>query len=466
MKTRLLSLLLLAACATQPTAVDVATAFAAAVGTDATVLAASAPSPAQALTTSQITVTVAGHLGAVRCRDGGWLVQVPQSGATVVSYATSQGTAGAMLNIRGANQTDVHSSWLPVPATISPGDALVVASTGTGRGGYWEAPGRSVVDEMMPVVFVSYPVHAGLLRPPAVGDGFLPRFFRSLPIPESAVRTENLPTVVAISSLPVNWSAWGADEPTTAYLTGLFRPFAGDVYDGWSTDTRTPDHQNVGYYLAPTVSQALVRLCSTDPAASKRELALAIAQRGLDLAGAFADGRRNYPLGGHGQGRKALLIATGVLMGIEPFADPNAFLGPVFQEDGYSTGPWWFPGWNARWAFRSEPPFDGRMLANPPATWGPVVATQHDSWAWMVAGYMPQTVGGQVGTALAMRLMGRTRAMGVAFDGMVSQWMASPPAAADTQLRAVGLALPWNTDFATVRGVGFCAAAWRKHGQP
>lgn len=461
--------LLAAACSTPPPAAEheVAQAFAAAMGpAPARVAAALTPPGRQSLITGQITVEVEGHLAAVRCRDGGWLVQVPAAGASVVGYSSTEGHAGAMLNVRGTNQVDVHAATLPLPCAIVPGDALVVASTGSGRGGYWAVPGRSVCDEMMAVVFVSYPVGPSLLRPPAVGNSWLARWFRSVPIPEAQVDLERLPAVVDVASLGVDWSAWGAAEPTIGYLTGLLRPFGGECYDGWATDTRTPDHQHPGYgsAYASVVSQALVQLCSTAPAAAKRDLALAVVQRGLDLIGAWSDGRRTYPLGGHGAGRKALIVATGHLLGVELLADPTAIVGPRFAEDaGYRAGSWWWgDDWSAVWAFRLEAPFDGRLLASPPAIWGPVDAAGHDSWAWMVAGYLPQVVGAQVGTALAMRLLGRTREMGVSLDAMVEQWMRGPPAEADADLRAAGIVLPWGRDYSMVRGAGFCAAAWRK----
>ena len=460
--------LLAAACAVPPPATvteqDVAQAWVAAMGAaPARVAAAVTPPGREALTTSQITVELEGHLAAVRCRDGGWLVQVPPAGARVVGYSTSDGHAGAVLNVRGNNQVDVHSATLPLPCAIVPGDALVVASTGSGRGGYWDAPGRSVCDEMLAIVFVHYPVGPGLLRPPAIGDSWLARWFRSLPLPESKVDMARLPAVIDVAGLGIDWSAWGAAEPTMPYLTGLLRPFAGDVYDGWSTDTRTPDHQHPGYYYASVVSQALVQLCSTAPAGAKRDLALAVVQRGLDLIGAWADGRRTYPLGGHAAGRKALIVATGHLLAVEPLADPTAIVGPKFQEDGaYRPGSWWWgDDWSATWAFRLEAPSDGRLLATPPSTWGPVDAAGHDSWAWMVAGYMPQVVGAQVGTALAMRLLGRTREWGTSADAMVAQWMTGPPSEADAELRAAGIVLPWGSDYAVVRGADFCAAAWR-----
>jgi hypothetical protein len=322
----------------------------------------------------------------------------------------------------------------------------------------------------MAIVFVAYPATAGLLRPPAIGDGLLVRLLRSEPIPEAMVNVWQLPSVVDVDGLGINWSAWGAGKPDFAYLVGLLHSFGGEFYDGWCTDTRTPDNQHPGYGTAnaSVVSQALVMLCSTATVAEKRLLALAVAQRGLDLVGAFCDGRGNYPLGGHMQGRKALVVVCGHLLGIMPFTDPTLYIGRRFQEDGYfETVPaaWWFgAGWTAGWRFHLLPPFDGSQLRNVPATWGPVAAPAHDSWAWMVNCYMSQVLGAQIGTALAMHLMGREREMGTAFYRMVHQWMDAPPAAAQAQLIAAGITLPWGTDYSLVRGAGFCRAAWYAFG--
>ena len=451
-----------------PAPQSLADAFAAAVRRQPRALFASLDAPVgpQALVDGQNTVTVAGHLGAWRARDGSWLVHVPATGARITAYSTSEGAAGAMLNVRGTNQTDVHASRLALPCAVVPCDALVVASTGSGRGGYWEAPGRSQCDQMLAVVFVPYQVGPGLLRPPAIGNDSLTRFLRTLPIPESIVDVATLPSVVDVDGLPIDWSAWGHGKPTIPYLTALLRRFGGECYDGWATDTRTPDHQHPGYgtAYASVVSQAGLQLCSTAPSAAKLELALAVVQRGLDLVGAFADSRRNYPSGGHMAGRKALVVLAGHLMAIEPMANPTSVVGPVFQEDGtYTAQPWWFGEWTAGWRFALTPPGDGALLGSPPATWGPVDAVQHDSFAWQIAGYMPQVVGAQVGTALTMRLLGRTRELGAAFDAMIDQWMQGPPAAARAQLELVGIRLPWQTSYSMVKGGGLCEAAWRRY---
>jgi hypothetical protein len=413
----------------------------------------------QTLATGALSVTIEGLLGAAPCRDGSWIVRVPPTGARIVAHSGS----GAMLNVRGTNTADVHTNHPTLPIAVVPGDALVVAKEGIGRNGYWDVPGRSSCSAMLAVTFVPWDPVPGLLRCPAIGNDLMTRFLRSLPLQEDRVAVDRLPSVVDVDALGIDWTSWGAGKPTIPYLTALLRPFSGEYYDGWATDTRTPDHQHPGYGTdnASVVSQALVQLCSTASAEEKRPLALAVVQRGLDLVGAFLDGRRNTANGGHAAGRKALIVAAGHLLGIEAMADPVSVVGQVFSEDDrYTANPWWF-GWQAGWRFVSGT----TPLADPPSTWGPVDAVNHDSFAWQINGYLGQTVGAQVGTALAMRLLGRTRQMGASFDGMVAQFMQGPPPWAEAQLHASGIAIPWGRDYSVSRGAGFCAAAWRQYSE-
>ena len=452
---------------------EIAQAFAAAFKQDgvAAAILSTQPLPAETLTTGQISVVISGHLSKAQTRDGGWIVQVPRNGAKILEYSTTEGSAGAVLNVRGNNVDNIHEQNLTLPRHVVPADALIVTSTynsSAGRAEYWSVPGRSAVDEMLPIIFVRYQARSEYLRPPAIGDGFLPRFFRSHPIPEAAIKMDRLPSVVDIDNLGVNWGGWGNARPDVAYLVGLLGPFGGDCYDGWNTDTKTPDFQHPGYgsYYASIVSQALVTLCSTEPLEERRLLAIAIAQRGLDLVGAFSDGRNNRPVGGgHMQGRKALLMMCGHLLNVRPFANPNRFIGKMFQEDvAFQAGEWWFgSGWNSTWGFSWQAPFNGGMLANPPSTWGDPNSSNHSTWAWMIGGYIPQVCGSQVGTALAMHLCHLDVEMGVNYMGMMKQWMDGPPAAAQEELLQAGIDIPWGTDYALDRGGDFCKRAWELH---
>jgi len=417
-------------------------------------LAASVAQGPQVLTKGRISVTISGHYGAVQTRDRNWIVQVPDSGARITAY-TQPG--GAALNVRGTNQTPVEQRQLVLPASVVPTDALVVATPAAtqDRSSYWPVPGGSSCDEMMAVVFVPFAVRPGLMRPPAIGDGFLPRFFRSLPIDEAQVDVAKLPRVVNVDALPIQWGLWGKGKPSLAYYENIFKDFNGECYDGWSSHLNTPQNQNPGYgtNYSFLVSQALVMLCSTKTAEEKRPLAIMLTQWGLDLVGAFADGRKHNANGGHMQGRKALVVLSGHLLNV-PWVDPSAFLPNTFQEDQayYKANPAWWNGYAyGYWPNSSSP----RFLHKLPSQW----STVDRGDVWFVNGYMQPGIGSQIGSALAFKLMGLTREMGEAHYGMISYWM-NPPASVVSAMSAVGCTLQWGQDYSLVLGEDFCKTAW------
>lgn len=394
--------------------------------------------------------------------DGGLQVQVDSSGAWV------DGLAGAVWNPRGTNLSNaIHSSTLPRRGQA--GDILVLASPSTGpsRDAYWPGvEGRSSCDEMMVVSFVNHPPE-GTLRAYACGDGALVRLGRGLgPIHVARVEANLhlLPNLIDIDLLPIDWTSWGQGKPTLDYYERLFGAFRGELYDGWSTDTKTPDSQHPGYgrEVALVTSQALCMLCSTAPRAAKLRLATLMVQAGLDLLGAYADGRNTAsPENGHSQGRKALCVLAGMLLDVPILRDPTALFGPVFNEDGayYARSPYaWWQGWQYGWL----PHGTQRFTHKHPSEW-----TTHDRGeAWGLRSYGPHCWGANVGTALAMRLMGLEREMGTAFCGMIRQWMSGPDALAigsNAVMQAAGVDLPWGTDYSVSRAVGFCAEAYRKY---
>lgn len=418
---------------------------------------------AQVLSDSELSVTVVGHYDAMQTRDKSWLVQVGPN-TRVTAYLSSHGAVGAALNLRGFNGQDVLQKQLALPQAVTAGDALVVVSA--------SPPGTfSSTDEAMAVVFVPFALQPGLLRGPAIGDGFLPRFFRVNPISEAMVDMARCPSVIDMDRIykpigPIDPAGWGAARPTVARLLAEIGKFSGEVVDGWPVHSYAPSKQHNGYgtFFAGQTSTALCLVMSTLPVEERRPLALALAQRGIDQIGATCDGRFLYPLGGHCQGRKALVLLVGHLLGVEEICAVSAIFPNKFQEDGYKiTEPsaWWFgAGWKASWAFAREAPWDGRLLANHPSTWGDRNAPQHDTWNWLF-GYFGQVVPSQVGTALAMTLIGREREMGPMVQ-MVRQFMQGPPAEAEAALRAAGHQIPWGKDYATP--AGFCATAWMLYG--
>ena len=64
--------------------------------------------------------------------------------------------------------------------------------------------------------------------------------------------------------------------------------------------------------------------------------------------------------------------------------------------------------------------------------------------------------------ALAMKLMGLESCMGLPFIGSVEQWMQGPPQEARDAMSAVGVTLPWGTDYCVNGRASLCSGAWRK----
>lgn len=429
------------------------------------------PLPAQTLSDREISVTVEGHLGAVQCRDKSWLVQVGPN-TRILSYSSSNGNSGAALNLRGSNTANPLTLQIQLPKKVEATDALIVVSQ--------SSPGMfSSTDQAMGVVFVSFPVvgQPPMLHGPLMGDGYLPRYFRTTPIYESHLDMTRCPSVIDFSQIympngPINPAGWGAAPPTITSVLAEIGRFSGDFIDGWPVHYHAPSTQHAGYgtNFAGQVSTALCVMCSTLPLEQRRLVALAIAQRGIDQAGATCDGRVLYPLGGHCAGRKALVIACGVLMAYEPFIQPSVYFPGVFQEDRcYTTKlprAWFFqnPGneWTASWGFNIEPLYNGSQLINHPSTWGAYNSPSHSTFAWCFR-YINQVVASQVGTALVMNLMGVEEQMGPMCQ-MVKQWMGPIPsqlteALAPFAVGAEGYSMDWGKDYAVP--AGFCATAYK-----
>jgi len=432
--------------------------------------AAPVPQPAQVLVDRQLSVTVAGHYSAVQVdSDKSWMVQVPTNGAQVLAIASSRGPVSGVWNLRGDNNDDVHGRTFPMPMAAKPGDVLIVTSGSEGGNDTvpWRfAPTGSAIDEAMSVHFVDFPVHRGLLHGPAIGDGPIPRFFRSFPIDSALVNLSKLPSVIDIDALGVDWNAWGSYRPTVENTMRLYGGgrFSADFFTGWGlTASRSPwtQHQGYGTFYAGGLSTAALMLCSTIPVEEKRPLAMLLVQHGLDHLGAFTDlprGRYTYPLGGHCWGRKFPVVLAGHLLGVDPIKWISAYIGPQFAEDtGFTAGTWWFGGgWNSVWHFDLSFPRD--ILSKHPSTWPA-------DFVRLIA-YMGQVVPAQIGTALACELMGLTEAHSPHLLPMVRQHVSGPPASAIADLSAAGVGpLHWGTDYAVP--AGFAVAAWRRYsGQP
>lgn len=461
--------LFLAACAAATPApaplreADIRAAWSKAVPAPAAFAMLAAPTPLgpTTYTSGQCWFRIRGHLAAFDHASQGMHGFTVQCGPTTVleAYGTSDGQAGAVLNLTGDwpgmfEGPFVHAQQIACPQQVVPEDALIVCSTTTApgsRGPLPSGPGRSVVDEMLPVVFVSWAPSPAYLRPPAIGHTELARFFRRIPVPISALQVAKLPSVIDVDALSVDWSTWGNEKPTFARSEALFARFCGEVTSGWNTDTMTPDWQNVGYgrEQARIASDGLGLLASTASAAAKAALARNMAQRGFDLVGAYASGRSRLAQcnGGHGNGRKALVVLLGWLLDCEPLRNPSAFLGPSFAEDfQYVNGSRW-DGGTVRWRYNSTGDASAEW-AKPPEQWSA-------AWVWQVNGYFQHCCGSQIGTALFMRLTGNVDAMSRQMDQVVAWYMSKP---SDWQ-RGPNCWVVWGDGW----GGAFGPASWRRY---
>lgn len=383
-------------------------------------------------------------------------VSIAPDGCPIVHGATTitgHDADWALLNQRGYAE-DIK----PLPSGLIhllPGDVLILGRRrmpNDDRSSYMAAQGRSAHSRMAAIACVGYPTPGDYFRVMGIGDGPLVRILRQYAVPQFSMSLVKLPSVVDV-----------ADDGIVEEMERIFGGFCGEIHSQWGTDQVTPDLQHPGYgtYLASYVSQALVVLCSKLPVGRKERLATLLVQWGLDLAGAFADGRFNQPAGGHMQGRKALVILAGHLLGIPQMTEVDVVNRNWQETTAYFTKPaaWWF-GWDHGWHCFSEG--DGTYLAKPPSQWTTIDQPNGRSDVYRMTGYYPHVHGCQVGTALAMKLMGLDRQMGHAFIGSIAQWMQGPPPEALAELEAANVILPWGTDYCVNGRAGFCSGAWRR----
>ena len=214
------------------------------------------------------------------------------------------------------------------------------------------------------------------------------------------------------------------------------------------------------------MSQALTVILdqSLDPDI-RRQLVVALVQRGIDYLGAYADGRQNWMVdGGHMWGRWPLVMLAGILLDIPQAIHPDPILqGRLVERQAFYTGqPAWWNGWPFGWRRGwTDQPFLWRQ----PASW----TTTERGERWAINGYLPHVVGAHVGTVLAMRAMGHSWDLGEALTGMVEQWMAPLPDTIRAELDAAGcqsVTGAWGQSYAATGDAQLCADAWRRVYRP
>lgn len=273
-----------------------------------------------------------------------------------------------------------------------------------------------------------------MVAPCAVGSPSNPTILahRSSPLWFNTDAVAALPSVIDLDVLtPIaGWPSWANSRPTMAEVLPRWAGYCGELWAGsWGFASRLPSAHHArggyGHYYSGKVSDGMMMALSTEgTAAERKELARRLAQWGVDIYGAFVLGRNDGVDGGHYQGRKGLVVWAGHFLE-KPWVDASAAVGTdKFNEDEqfYTTTPkaWSFTDrtWTAGYKGKSESPTN---LLLPVSQWG-----THFETMLYLTGYFQPAVGSQVGTALAMQIIGRTAEMGVGHRGMVEQFMDGP----------------------------------------
>lgn len=412
------------------------------------------------LTTRSLSITLDGVTEFVQLQDGRWIVKAAPTGVQVLNVTTTDGSSGSVINSPGKGARDVQTQTA-IGQVMRPGDVLLAASTVQGGTQCDEMTAVHVVPDF-DVTGQPWPMLPDQFAGPCLGRrNPLVDFLRTaFPILGSRVNAARLPSVVDVDSLPVQWAAFGKGKPTFEWIESKFA-FIGDVGDMWGvTGSPVSQVEPYGRQFASRVSAALVMLCSTAPAEAKQRLAVRLVQAGIDLLGAFLDGREQEVDGGHYQGRKACVVFALEMLGIPKHLWPFALRGQ-FQEDfAYGdVGPWQWGASTWRYAWRGRHR-NRHFMHLPPAQWDEAQRER-----WYANNYLHSNVGVQIGTALAMRLLGLTQWMSPAMDGFVAQWMGPVPSDVVAGFASQGVSLPWGSDFSADIAQDFCAAAWRRYAQ-
>lgn len=418
----------------------------------------------------EVTITygsVGVRLGGVESYCGGTVHPDSPSGVQILEYIYAvPGTGRQVINPIPVNDDVAITSTVPVGTWLQELDSLVVLFTWTTR----PTASLSAFDEALAIVVVPYgglspAMEPQLIRPPAIGSPTNPSIaaLRATALVFDNATIDALPSIIDVDAIelpaPQNWGSWNNARPLLSTYLDQFEGFCGELWYGWGTFYGTPALQHPGYgtVMGAYVGEALMMMLSTDDAGQRRELARRLTQWGVDLVGAFASGRVDVANGGHMQGRKALVVLSGYLLGM-PWVDATGALGAVFNEDdNFFTGA---PAWVWGWPYGYRGHHDTVVtIQNAIATW----PTSAGSSAYYLHNYMPQVCGVQIGTALAMRLLGLTAQMGVAHDGMIAQWMEGPApadvAAMEAHYAPLG-GIPWGKSHSDVGSEHFGKAAW------
>lgn len=412
------------------------------------------------ITAGNITVRLSGV--ATHC---GTMVQPDNpSGVTIVSY--SYGMAGTGYQV--VNPTPVNDAT-DITSTVAPGtvlaalDSLVVLFVQSPR----PAGVTSNNDEALGIVVVPYAVDESevdyRIRPSAIGNPSNATIaaHRATEFLFNSRETDEIPSVIDIDTLPTTWGTFANDRPAVADYQARFAGFCGELWTSWGVAGQLPSQQHplYGRTMASLVSESLLMMVSTDDAARRKTLAFRMTQWGVDLYGAYVMGRDDQVDGGHYQGRKALVVLAGYFLGNSAMLNAGTTFSGKFNEDEqfYEASPAWVWGWPYGYKGRTEFPTN---IADPIASWST------NPTIFYLTGYFEHVCGTQLGTALAMSILGLTDEMGAAHYGMMAQWMEGPGATnlAAMATRDASLAsISWGTSYSAYNATEFAKAAWETY---
>ena len=247
-------------------------------------------------------------------------------------YAGSVARNGSVLNLSATGLPAFDSrvqghrydpkNFARFPLAIKPGDVLIsTISVATPRAqermmGPSDHKNVSTVQTAAVLTCVAEPVAPDAFRPSYCDPERKLYFARNL-------KRELLPRL-----------APPASAPQVAYMTRVFeRPWIDTVFFGFASPVdNLPQY---GREVARAAGMGTLLLCCDYDEATKERLLQGIVQAGVDYWGAIRAGHPGYQAhGGHGSGRKWILVFSGILLGDADMQNPYAkFPNVKFGED-------------------------------------------------------------------------------------------------------------------------------------
>ena len=205
------------------------------------------------------------------------------------------------------------------------------------------------------------------------------------------------------------------------YATRIFeRPWIDNVFFGFTAPVdNLPQY---GREVGRAASIGTLRLMGTDDPHDRERLLLGIVQAGIDYWGLIRAGHGGYPAhGGHGSGRKWILVFAGLMLGDEDMQNPyERFPDVVFGEDMQTMYGQGWTGARALYAGHVGP--DGDQERG----WGPYEHLPPEQWEHRLGESYRHccTSIAWVGQALAIHLMQAQEIWGHdAFLDYSDRWM-------------------------------------------